>query len=198
MNKALAGIFRSTRFCCAGFVTAVLAQSGAHATSDPDCVRTRCFTPSCYHQYAGGYYMRCPDGNHPVPAGQEYPQQQQPPKPADTVKDVPPGIALKDIAGDWEVRMGTSGRPLAALQLRLSPDGSLTGTLQTLLPPPQRVKLEEVRVSGMTITYKTPNGDPKQGTLSSDGQTINAEEGGPTWQRVRTLAQALAEDAKEK
>ena len=142
--------------------------------------------------------MRCPDGNHPVPAGQEYPQQQQPQEPVDTVKDAPPGVALQDVAGDWEVRMGPSGKALAALHLRLSPSGSLTGTLETLLTPRQQVKLEEVRISGKTIIYKTLNGDAKQGTFSSDGQTINGEQGDPTWQRVRTLAQALAEDAKEK
>jgi hypothetical protein len=142
--------------------------------------------------------MRCPDGDHPVPRGQEYPQQQQPQEPVDTVKDAPPGVALQEVAGDWEVRMGNSGKALAALHLRLSPSGSLTGTLETLLPSPQRVKLEEVRVSGKTITYKTLNGNTKQGTFSSDGQTISGEQGDPTWQRVRTLAQALAEDAKEK
>jgi len=38
----------------------------------------------------------------------------------------------------------------------------------------------------------------KQGTISADGQSIYAEQGNPTWQRVRTLAQAQAEDAKGK
>jgi hypothetical protein len=141
--------------------------------------------------------MKCPNGDHPVPRGQEYPQQQQPQKPVDTVKDAPPGVPLQEIAGDWEVRMGASGKALAALHLRLSPSGSLTGTLETLLTPRQQVQLDEVRISGMTITYKTLNGNAKQGTLSGDGQTINGEDGDPTWQRVRTLAQALAEDAKQ-
>jgi hypothetical protein len=127
---------------------------------DPLLHEPRC----CFRQYAGGYYMRCPNGDHPVPRGQEYPQQPQ--KPVDIVKDAPPG--------------------------------SLTGTLETLLTPRQRVKLEEVRISGKTITYKSLNGNAKQGTFSSDGQTINGEDGSPTWQHVRTLAQALAEDAKEK
>jgi hypothetical protein len=198
MNRTVASIFWTTCFFCAGFATAALAQSGAPASSDQGCVRTRCFTPSCFHQYAGGYFMRCANGDHPVPRGQEYPQQQQPQKPADTVKEAPPGVALQDVAGDWEVRMGTSGKALAALHLRLSPNGSLTGTLETLLPAPQRVKLEEVNMSGMTVTYKILNGNTKQGTFNSDGQTINGEQGSPTWQRVRTLAQALAEDAKEK
>ena len=193
-----AAIFWATCFFCAGFATAVLAQSDAQTSSDPGCVRTRCFTPSCFSHYAGGYYMRCPNGDHPVPAGQEYPQQQQPQKPVDTVKDAPPGVALQDVAGDWEVRMGTSGKALAALHLRLSPSGSLTGTLETLLPAPQQVKLEEVRISGKTISYRALNGNTKQGTFSSDGQTIDGEQGSPTWQRVRTLAQALAEDAREK
>jgi hypothetical protein len=196
MNRTVASIFRATCFFCAGFATAALAQSDAPAGSDQGCVKTRCSTPSCFRQYAGGYYMRCPNGNHPVPRGQEYPQQPQ--KPVDIVKEAPPGVALQDVAGDWEVRMGTSGKALAALHLRLSPSGSLTGTLETLLTPRQQVKLEEVRISGKTITYKTLNGNAKQGTFSGDGQTINGEQGDPTWQRVRTLAQALAEDAKEK
>lgn len=196
MNRA--AIFWATGFFCAGLATAALAQSDAQTSSDQGCVKTRCFTPSCYHQYAGGYYMRCPNGNHPLPPDQIYPQQQQPQEPADTVNDAPPGVALQEVAGDWEVRMGNSGRALAALHLRLSPSGSLTGTLETLLPQPQRVKLEEVRVSGKTVIYKVLNGNTKQGTFSSDGQTINGEQGDPTWQRVRTLAQALAEDAKQK
>jgi hypothetical protein len=198
MNRDAASIVWTLCLFCTGFATAALAQSGAQASSDEGCVRTRCITPSCYGQYAGGYYMRCPNGNHPVPRGQEYPQQQQPQKPVDTVKEAPPGVALQEVAGDWEVRMGASGKALAALHLRLSPSGSLTGTLETLLPAPQQVKLEEVRISGKTITYKTLNGNAKQGTFSSDGQTINGEQGNPTWQRVRTLAQALTEDAKEK
>ena len=142
--------------------------------------------------------MKCPNGDHPVPRGQEYPQQQQPQKPVNIVKDAPPGVPLQEVAGDWEVRMGASGKALAALHLRLSPSGSLTGTLETLLIPRQQVPLEEVRISGMTITYKTLNGNAKQGTLSGDGQMINGEEGDPTWRRVRTLTQAPAEDAKEK
>jgi hypothetical protein len=195
MTRALASIFRTTCFCCAGLASGVLAQSSAPASSDQRCVKTHCQKPSCFYHY-GDYYMKCSDGDHPVPEGQEYPQQQPPQKPADNVKDAPPGVALQNVAGDWEVRMGTSGKALAALHLRLNPSGDLTGTLETLVPPPQRVKLEEVRISGKPITYKTVNGNAKRGTFSNDGQTINGEPGSPTWQHVRTLAQALAEDAK--
>ncbi len=196
MNRAVASVVWTTCFFGAGFATGVLAQSSAPASSDQGCVKTHCQVASCFARYVGGNYMKCPNGDHPVPRGQEYPQQPQ--KPVDIVKEAPPGVALQDVAGDWEVRMGTSGKALAALHLRLSPSGSLTGTLETLLTPRQQVKLEEVRISGKTITYKTLNGYAKQGTFSGDGQTINGEQGNPTWQRVRTLAQALAEDAKEK
>jgi hypothetical protein len=197
MNRAVASIVWTT--CCffAGFATAALAQSGAQVSSDQVCVKTRCRTPTCFAQYAGGYYMRCPNGDHPIPP--EQPQPQKPPH-VDNVEHSPLDVAPQDVAGDWETRMGrgTSGTVLAALHLRLGPSGSLTGTLETLLPAPQRVTLEEVRISGKTITYKTLNGNAKHGTFNNDRQTINGEEGSPTWQRVRTLAQALAEDAKEK
>jgi hypothetical protein len=202
MNRTAASIFCTTCIICAGFATAVLAQSGTPASSDQGCVKTRCQTPTCFAHYAGGYYMRCPNGDHPVPPGQEYPQQQQPQKTphVDNVEHSPLDVAPQDVAGDWETRMGqgTSGAVLMVLHLRLSPSGSLTGTLETRLPPPQRVKLEEVGISGRTITYKTLNGNTQHGTFSNDRQTINGDEGSPTWQHVRTLAQALAEDAKGK
>ena len=42
------------------------------------------------------------------------------------------------------------------------------------------------------------NANTKQDTFSDDRQTIIGEQGGPTWQRVRRLTQALEEDAKQK
>jgi hypothetical protein len=198
MNRTSAVVFRALCLCCA-FAAGAFAQSNTPAGPDAACVKTRCSTPTCFRDYAGGWYMSCPDGNHRVPAGQEYPQQPQAPKPAE-VKAAPPGIPLQDVAGDWEFRagFGTSGKAMAALHLRLSPSGELTGTLETLLPPTQKLKLEEVRVSGKTITYRPLNGNLKQGTISNDGQSIYGEQGNPTWQRVRTLPQALADDAKGK
>jgi hypothetical protein len=56
------------------------------------------------------------------------------------------------------------------------------------------VKLQDVEVSGATITYTTPGGTKFRGTLSSDRQTIVGDAGSPTWKRVRTLSQAVAED----
>jgi hypothetical protein len=203
MKRAVASIVWATCVFCAGIATGVFAQSGAPSNSDQGCVKTRCSTPTCFSQYAGGYYMRCPNGNHPIPPARQAEQtqpNQQPQKPVDNVEHSAQDVAPQDVAGDWDVRMGqsTSGAVLATLHLRLSPGGSLTGTLETLLPSPQRVRLEEVRISGTSITYRTLNGNTKQGTVSNDRQTISGEQGSPTWQRVRTLAQALAEDAKQK
>jgi len=130
--------------------------------------------------------------------GEESPKPAQTPQVSE-VTAVPPAVPLKDIAGDWEFRagFGTSSKAMAALHLRLGPDGKLTGTLETLVPSPQLVKLDDVQVSGKVITYKPVNGNLKQGTISDDGQSIQGEQGSPPWQRVRTLPQALADGAKK-
>jgi hypothetical protein len=58
--------------------------------------------------------------------------------------------------------------------------------------------LQDVRINDKTLNYKTSAGARLQGTLSNDRQTIYGAQGSLTWQRVITLTQALAEDAKEK
>ena len=189
----------------AGFAGSALADSNT-PSSDPQCVKTRCFTPSCFRQYAGGYFMHCPDGNHPLPKSEQTvpteadrqddqtaasrPQQSGPTGPVDP-------SAMQAVGGDWEFRLGASPKPLAVLRLRPSSTGSLQGTLeQSLGAQSMRVSLQDVIISGTTISYVTPGGRQYQGTLSSDHQTIAGDAGSPTWTRVRPLAQALAEDAK--
>lgn len=203
-------------FFWAGFATGVFAQSDTPASSsspDQGCVKTRCGTPSCFRKYAGGYFNRCPNGDFPIknPYGETAPAE---PAQATTPPPAPPAptqphmwvrpntatISPGDVAGDWEPADRLKvGRATAILRLRLSSSGSLTGALETPLAiPPQRIKLEDVQINGKSIIYKLPNGNTFRGTFSNDRQMISGDQGSPTWQHVRTLAQALAEDAKEK
>jgi hypothetical protein len=154
-------------------------------------VKTRCWTPSCYHQYAGGYFYHCPDGDHPLPKS-----EQTVPTEADRNSAPDPSLqprahsqldptAIQAVTGDWELRLGASPKPLAVLHLRPGATGYLEGSLeQSLGAPGQRVMLRDVDVSGSTITYTTPGGTSFRGTLSGDGQSIVGEPGSPTWQRV--------------
>src|ERR1700753_4474379 len=71
MSTAVTALARVSLFLGAGFAGSVLAQSDTQSNLGAQCVKTRCFTPSCYKQYAGGYYMNCPDGHHPLPASEQ-------------------------------------------------------------------------------------------------------------------------------
>ena len=108
-------------------------------------------------------------------------------------------LSAHDVAGDWESRTssGTYSRVTHVLHLRLDSSGSLTGYLDELLSIPRRVRLREVRLQSTTITYTLADGSVLHGTFSNDWRTIFGDQGNFTWQRARTLAQALAEDAKE-
>lgn len=207
MKTAVATIARVSLLVCAGFAGGALADNG-QTSSDPQCVKSRCFTPSCYHQYAGGYYLRCPDGEHPLPKAEqtvptEADRQSEQTAPGTSAQGSgPPGgtggaAAVQDMGGDWEFRLGASPKPMAVLRLRPSSTGALEGTLeQSLGGPVNRVSLQQVAVNGPAITFSTPGGKVFRGTLSSDHQTIVGDAGSPSWARVRPLAQALAEDAK--
>ena len=83
------------------------------------------------------------------------------------------------------------------LHVRPGPNGSLTGYLDEMLNIPLRLNLQEVRVLGTTIMFTLPNGNVLRGSFSNDRRTIVGSQGSPTWQRARTLQQALAEDAEE-
>jgi hypothetical protein len=109
-------------------------------------------------------------------------------------------LSARDVAGDWESKTtsGTYSKVTHILHLRLDSGGSLTGYLDELLAIPRRVPLREVRLQGTTLTYTLDNGNVLHGTFSNDRRTILGAQAGLTWQRARTLAQALAEDSKER
>ena len=76
-------------------------------------------------------------------------------------KSAPPSdpAGVQAIAGDWELRMGATPKPLAVLHLRPGATGSLEGTLeQSLGAQSASVSLQGVAVSGTTFSYTTPNG----------------------------------------
>src|SRR5580698_2836779 len=194
MNTVVATFARISLLLCAGFAGSALAQSDTQSNSGAQCVKTRCFTPSCYKQYAGGYYMRCPDGNHPLPKSEQTVQTEadrneqvelkQSSRAGSTPSDP---AAVQAVAGDWELRLGTSSKPMAVLRLRPSSNGSLDGTLeQSLGAQSARVSLQDVGISGGVFTYTTPNGKQFRGTLSSDHQTIIGDAGNPTWTRAQS------------
>ncbi|MGB6355388.1 MAG: hypothetical protein WBF21_15545, partial [Steroidobacteraceae bacterium] len=174
---------------CAGCLISLGAQG---QTSTDGCVKTRCFTPSCFRYTPGGYYMQCPDGSRHLIV-------QKPEQESSEHKPVEGAISPRDAAGDWEVRleMGTVSRLMAVLRLRLDKSGALTGSIETLMPAPQRVPLSDVKIEGKTLSYTTSANSEFQGTFSDDGKSIVRTTGGLTWQRARTLEQAQAADAKE-
>lgn len=47
---------------CAGIAACMAAYPDAQPDPDSGCVKTRCFTPTCMRDNAGGYYMQCPPG----------------------------------------------------------------------------------------------------------------------------------------
>jgi hypothetical protein len=108
-------------------------------------------------------------------------------------------LSARDVAGDWESKTssGTYSRVTHILHLRLDSSGSLTGSVDELLAIPRRIPLREVRLQGMTLTYTLDNGDVLHGTFSNDRRMIFGDQSGLTWQRSRTLAQALVADSKE-
>jgi len=171
---------------CVACLISVAAQG---QTSTDGCVKTRCFTPSCFRYTPGGYYMQCPDGSRHLIA---------PPKPVEE-KPVEAAISARDAAGDWEVRLdtGTISRVMAVLRLRLDASGALTGSIETMLPAPQRVPVSDVKIEGKTLTYATSASSEFEGTFSDDFKTIARTSGGLVWQRARTLEQAQAADAKQ-
>jgi hypothetical protein len=194
MSTAVATFARVSLLLCAGFAGSALAQSDTQSNSGAQCVKTRCFTPSCYKQYAGGYYMNCPDGHHPLPKSEQTVQteadrNEQAELKQSSRESGPPSdpAAVQAVAGDWELRLGASPKPMAVLHLRPSSTGSLEGTLeQSLGAQSARVSLQDVEVSGATFTYTTPNGKQFRGTLSSDHQTIIGDAGNPTWTRAQS------------
>ena len=194
MNTAVGAFARISLLLCAGFASSALAQGDTQSNSSAQCTKTRCFTPSCYRQYAGGYYMSCPDGKHPLPKSEqtvptEADRNEQAELKQSLQKSVPPSdpAAVQAVAGDWELRMGASPKPLAVLHLRPGETGSLEGTLeQSLGAQSARVSLQDIEVSGATISYTTPNGKQFRGTLSSDRQTIVGDAGSPTWTRAQS------------
>jgi len=109
-------------------------------------------------------------------------------------------LSARDVAGDWEskINSGTYSKVTHILHLRLDSSGALTGYLDELLAIPRRVPLREVRLQGTTLTYTLDNGTVLHGTFSNDRRMILGDQGNFTWERARTLAQALAEDGKEK
>ena len=193
MNNAVSEVARVSLLLCASFAGGALAQSDTQSNS-AQCAKTRCFTPSCYRQYAGGYYMSCPDGNHPLPKSEqtvptEADRNEQAELKQSLQKSVPPSdpAAVQAIAGDWELRMGATPKPLAVLHLRPGATGSLEGTLeQSLGAQSASVSLQDVAVSGTTFSYTTPNGKQFRGTLSGDHQTIVGDAGSPTWTRAQS------------
>jgi hypothetical protein len=194
MSTAVATFAKVSLLLCAGFAGSALAQSDTQSNSGAQCVKTRCFTPSCFRQYAGGYFMSCPDGNHPLPKSEQTVQteadrnEQAALKPSSRESGPPSDpAAVQAVAGDWELRLGASPKPMAVLHLRPSSTGSLEGTLeQSLGAQSARVSLQDVEVSGATFTYTTPNGKQFRGTLSSDHQTIIGDAGSPTWTRAKS------------
>ena len=108
-------------------------------------------------------------------------------------------LSARDVAGDWESKTssGTYSKVTHILHLRLDASGSLTGYLDELLAIPRRARLREVRLQGTTLTYTLADGTVLHGTFNNDRRTILGDQGNFTWQRARTLAQALAEDRKE-
>lgn len=201
MNIAWTAFARVSLLLCGGFAGGALAQSNTQTNSDSQCVRSRCFQPSCYRQSTDGYYLRCPDGIHFTKPEQTGPtegdrkSEQTAPKESQQTHPSDP-VAMQAVGGDWEIRMGASPKPLAILRLRPGASGSLEGTIeQSLGAPAARVSLQDVTISGSTLTYATPNGKQFRGTLSSDHQTIVGDPGSPTWSRARPLAQAPTEEA---
>jgi hypothetical protein len=194
MSTAGATFARVSLLLCAGFAGSALAQSDTQSSSGAQCTKTRCFTPSCYRQYAGGYYLNCPDGHHPLPKSEQTVQteadrNEQAELKQSSQKRGPPSdpAAVQAVAGDWELRMGASPKPLAVLHLRPGATGSLEGTLeQSLGAQSAGVSLQDVEISGTTLTYTTPNGKQFRGTLSTDHQTIIGDAGGPTWMRAQS------------
>jgi hypothetical protein len=53
------------------------------------------------------------------------------------------------------------------------------------------------RLNSVVFTYTLDDGTVLHGTFSNDRRTILGDQGNFTWQRARTLAQALTEDGKE-
>jgi hypothetical protein len=194
MSSAVGAFARVSLLLCAGFAGSALAQSDTQSNSNAQCTKTRCFTPSCFSQYAGGYYLSCPDGHHPLPKSEqtaptEADRNEQAELKRSLQKRGPPSdpAAVQAIAGDWELRMGASPKPLAVLHLRPGATGSLEGTLeQSLGAQSAGVSLQDIEVSGTTFSYTTPNGKQFRGTLSSDHQTIVGDAGSPTWTRAQS------------
>jgi hypothetical protein len=194
MSTAVRAVARVSLLLCAGFAGGALAQSDTQSNSSAQCAKTRCFTPSCYKQYAGGYYMSCPDGNHPLPKSEqtvptEADRNEQAELKQSLQKSLPPSdpAAVQAVAGDWELRMGATPKPLAVLHLQPGASGSLEGILeQSLGPQSARVSLQDVEITGTTFSYTTPNGKQFRGTLSSDHQTIVGDAGSPTWTRAQS------------
>jgi hypothetical protein len=194
MSSTTATFARVSLLLCASFAGSALAQSDAQSNSGAQCVKSRCFQPSCYKQYAGGYYLRCPDGNRPLPESEqtvetEADRNEQAEVKQSSRQSGPPSdpAAVQAVAGDWELRMGGSPKPLAILHLRPDSNGSLEGTLeQSVGAQSARVSLQDVEVSGATFTYTTPNGKQFRGTLSGDHQTIIGDAGSPTWTRAQS------------
>jgi hypothetical protein len=180
MNTAVGAFARVSLLLCAGFAGSALAQSDTQSNSSAQCAKTRCFTPSCYKQYAGGYYMSCPDGHHPLPKSEqtvptEADRNEQAELKQSLQKSGPPSdpAAVQAVTCDWELRMSASPKPLAVLHLRPGVTGSLEGTLeQSLGAQPARVSLQDLEVSGTTFSYTTPNGKQFRGTLSGDRQLL--------------------------
>src|ERR1700722_12104701 len=194
MSIAVRTFARISLLLCAGFAGSALAQSDTQGNFSAQCAKTRCFTPSCYKQYAGGYYMSCPDGHHPLPKSEQTVQteadrNEQAELKQSSQKSGPPSdpAAVQAVTGDWELRMGASPKPLAVLHLRPGATGSLEGTLeQSLGAQSASVSLQDVAVSGTTFSYTTPNGKQFRGTLSGDHQTIVGDAGSPTWTRAQS------------
>jgi hypothetical protein len=194
MSTALNALARVSILWCAGIAGSALGQSDTQSYSGAQCAKTRCFTPSCYKQYAGGYYMSCPDGHHPLPKSEqtvetEADRNEQAELKESLKKSHPPSdpAAVQAVTGDWELRLGASPKPMMILHLRPSATGSLEGTLEPALGAPLAgVSLQDADISGSTITFTAPNGKEFRGTLSSDHQTITGDAGGPTWTRAQS------------
>jgi hypothetical protein len=107
-------------------------------------------------------------------------------------------LSVRDVAGDWESHStGASVKATQILHLRSGSNGSLTGYLDET-PNGPRLTLQEVRILGTTIMFTLPDGKVLKGAFNSDRHTIAGSQGDPTWQRARTIEQALAADAVEK
>jgi hypothetical protein len=138
--------------------------------------------------------MSCPDGHHPLPKSEQTVQTEADRNEEAAAKQSsresgPPSdpAAVQAVAGDWELRIGASPKPMAVLHLRPSSTGSLEGTLeQSLGAQSARVNLQDVKISAGTLTYTTSNGKEFRGTLSGDHQAIVGDAGSPTWMRARS------------